>query len=125
VRGPGIFRLRFRANGRRCAVTVRGTKGEAQRKLRELLHSADRGEHVEPSRMTLRQWADQWLALLARGDNRRGLVGSFLRYCLLRDWVASNVVEKIAHYRGIGHRRGVVQVFVVRNPGQDNPGGGR
>ncbi len=39
-------------------------------------------------------------------NNRRGLVGSFLRYCLLRDWVATNVVEKIAHYRGIGHRRG-------------------
>ncbi|HWA08848.1 MAG TPA: site-specific integrase [Opitutaceae bacterium] len=39
-------------------------------------------------------------------NNRRGLVGSFLRYCLLRDWVATNVVEKIAHHRGIGHRRG-------------------
>lgn len=39
-------------------------------------------------------------------NNRRGLVGAFLKYCLLRDWVATNVVEKIAHYRGIGHRRG-------------------
>jgi len=34
------------------------------------------------------------------------LVGAFLKYCLLRDWVAANAVEKIAHYRGIGHRRG-------------------
>lgn len=39
-------------------------------------------------------------------NNRRGLVGAFLKYCLLRDWVATNVVEKIGHYRGIGHRRG-------------------
>ncbi|MGH7959458.1 MAG: site-specific integrase [Opitutaceae bacterium] len=39
-------------------------------------------------------------------NNRRGLVGAFLRYCLLRDWVVTNAVEKIAHYRGIGHRRG-------------------
>jgi len=39
-------------------------------------------------------------------NNRRGLVGAFLRYCLLRDWIATNAVEKIAHYRGIGHRRG-------------------
>lgn len=39
-------------------------------------------------------------------NNRRGLVGAFLKYCLLRDWVAANAVEKIAHYRGIGHRRG-------------------
>ena len=39
-------------------------------------------------------------------NNRRGLVGAFLKYCLLRDWVATNVIEKIEHYRSIGHRRG-------------------
>jgi hypothetical protein len=82
VRGEGVYRLRFRVNGKRCTVTVRGTKKEAQLKLRELLHLADHGEHVAPNRMTLRQWADQWLALLARGEANgrpRGLVGARTR----------------------------------------------
>ena len=39
-------------------------------------------------------------------NNRRGLVGTFLKYCLLRDWVAANVIDKIEHHRGMGHRRG-------------------
>ena len=39
-------------------------------------------------------------------NNRRGLVGAFLKYCVLQDWIAANPIEKIAHYRGIGHRRG-------------------
>jgi integrase len=39
-------------------------------------------------------------------NNRRGLVGAFLKYCVMQDWVATSVVEKVAHYRGIGHRRG-------------------
>lgn len=39
-------------------------------------------------------------------NNRRGLVGAFLKYCLLKDWVVTNVVEKVPHFRGVGHRRG-------------------
>ncbi len=39
-------------------------------------------------------------------NNRRGLVGSFLKYCLLKDWVATNVIDKVPHHRGVGHRRG-------------------
>ena len=48
MRAEGVYRLRFRANGKRCTVTVRGSMGEARRKLRELLHSADRGEQSRP-----------------------------------------------------------------------------
>jgi integrase len=79
VRGEGVYRLRFRVNGKRCTVTVRGTKKEAQIKLRELLHSADHGEHVAPNRVTFGTWSQQWLSLLARGDNRRGLVNNRTR----------------------------------------------
>jgi integrase len=39
-------------------------------------------------------------------NNRRGLVSAFLKYCLLKDWVAVNVIDKVPHHRGIGHRRG-------------------
>jgi integrase len=39
-------------------------------------------------------------------NNRRGLAGAFLKYCVLQDWIGANPIDKIEHYRGIGHRRG-------------------
>jgi integrase len=39
-------------------------------------------------------------------NNRRGLLSAFLKYCLLKDWVATNVIIKVLHFRGVGHRRG-------------------
>jgi integrase len=39
-------------------------------------------------------------------NNRRGLIGTFLKDCLLKDWIAANPIDKVPHYRGLGHRRG-------------------
>lgn len=39
-------------------------------------------------------------------NNRRGLVGTFLKHCLLHDWLAVNPIDKVPHFRGLGHRRG-------------------
>ncbi|MEO9111774.1 MAG: site-specific integrase [Lacunisphaera sp.] len=39
-------------------------------------------------------------------NNRRGLVSAFLKYCLLQDWIVANPIDKVPHFRGIGHRRG-------------------
>jgi hypothetical protein len=40
-------------------------------------------------------------------NNRRGLIGAFLKYCLqVKDWIAVNPIDKVPHYRGLGHRRG-------------------
>jgi hypothetical protein len=40
-------------------------------------------------------------------NNRRGLIGAFLKYCLqVKDWIAVNPIDKVPYYRGIGHRRG-------------------
>jgi integrase len=41
-------------------LTVRGTKRDAERKLRELLHSLEAGSYIKPSRITLGQWLEQW-----------------------------------------------------------------
>jgi integrase len=60
-RGDDVWRLRYRAGGKRVAVTVRGTKRDAQKELRRLIRSADTGEHVEPDRITFGQWAERWL----------------------------------------------------------------
>jgi integrase len=60
-RGPDVWRLRYRANGKRVAATFRGSKRDAQKELRRLIRTADTGEHVAPDRLTFGQWAERWL----------------------------------------------------------------
>lgn len=69
-RGKNSWRLRYRVNGKRFIKTVHGTKSDAQKALRELLHAGDTGEHVAPDKMTLGQWVERWIASGAPG--RRG-----------------------------------------------------
>jgi integrase len=71
------------------------------------LEAAFRGKTV--SQLT----PDALVAFLKRGlpskktyNNRRGLVGPFLKHCVLKDWIATNPVDKVPHFRGVGHRRG-------------------
>jgi integrase len=68
-RSEGSFRLRYTlgrdpvAGKRRTATTtVRGSRKDAERELIRLLRTVDTSEHVGPSRMTVRQWLDHWLA---------------------------------------------------------------
>lgn len=75
-RGENSWRLRYRINGKVFRRTVKGTKTEAHKVLRQLLHAGDTGEHVDPSKMTLRQWAEHWLSLGAPGGKRRREVGA-------------------------------------------------
>jgi len=67
-RTPGSWELRYTlgtdaASGtRRTATTkVRGNRRAAEKELRRLLRTLDTGEHVDPSRMTVRQWLETWL----------------------------------------------------------------
>lgn len=46
---------------RTLTTTVHGSRKDAERELRRLLHSLDTGEHIEPTRMTVREWLAQWL----------------------------------------------------------------
>jgi hypothetical protein len=39
-------------------------------------------------------------------NNRRGLVGPFLKHCVLRDWIATKPIDNVRHFLGVGHRRG-------------------
>jgi integrase len=52
------------ATGKRRTVTttVKGKRRTAEKELRRLLRTLDTGEHVDPSRMTVRQWLTTWLA---------------------------------------------------------------
>jgi integrase len=67
-RSPGAFELRYSlgtdpATGKRriVTVTIRGSRKEAERELRRLLRALDTGEHVDPSRITVREWLATWL----------------------------------------------------------------
>ena len=42
-------------------ITVRGTKRDAERKLAELIHRADTGSFIEPTKVTVGEWLDIWL----------------------------------------------------------------
>jgi integrase len=92
ARGENSWRLRFRINGKRFTKTVRGTKTEAQKALRDLLHAGDTGDHVAPEKMTLGQWIEHWISIGCPGDKRRREVGqrSIERYAeLLRCHIVS------------------------------------
>jgi integrase len=71
ARGPETFRLRYRIGGRRFTKTMRGTLGDAKKELRALLRSGDTGQHVEPDKMTLRQWVAKWIAAGAPGKRKK------------------------------------------------------
>src|SRR3954454_1464227 len=68
-RSPGSFEVRYTlgtdpATGKRrlATATVRGSRKDAERELRRLLRTLDTGEHVDATRMTVRQWLATWLA---------------------------------------------------------------
>jgi hypothetical protein len=75
-RGENSWRLRYRISGKRYSKAFHGTKSEAQRALRDLLHAGDKGEHVAPDKLTVKQWVDHWLSIGAPGGKRRQEVGA-------------------------------------------------
>ena len=50
-----------RGKRQRRYVTVRGTKAQAQRRLRELLSAVDQGAGIPARKTTLRAWLDRWM----------------------------------------------------------------
>lgn len=47
--------------GKQKWFTVRGTRKDAEKKLGDLLHAANHGTIVEPSKMTLGKWLTEWI----------------------------------------------------------------
>ena len=70
-RSEKCWRLRYRVNGKRFTQSFRGNKTDAQKELRRLLRSGDKGEHVAPDRITVGQWIEQWIAAGAPGRSKR------------------------------------------------------
>jgi integrase len=70
-RGPDTWRLRYRINRKRFTQTFHGTLGDARRELRRLIRSGDTGEHVNPDKITLGKWIEQWIATGAPGRRQK------------------------------------------------------
>src|ERR1700722_7464670 len=67
-RSNGSWEIRYDygtdpATGKRriATATVRGDRKAAEKELRRLLHPLDDGEHVDPTRISVKQWLEQWL----------------------------------------------------------------
>jgi integrase len=70
-RGENVHRLQYRIDGKRFRVTFRGSIIEARKKLRALIRAADTGEHIDPSKMTVRQWLEDWINAGAPGRKKK------------------------------------------------------
>ena len=57
-RSENSWRVRYRINGKRFTKTVHGTRSDAQKALRDLLHAGDTGDHVTPDKLTLGRWIE-------------------------------------------------------------------
>jgi integrase len=71
TRGDDVHRLVYRIDGRRFRVTFHGTLKDARTKLRSLIRAADVGEHIDPSKLTVEQWIEQWIAAGAPGRKKK------------------------------------------------------
>lgn len=67
-RSSGSYRIRYSlgrdpVSGKRrfATATVRGTRKEAERELVKLLRTVDKGEHVDPTRVTVGDWLTLWV----------------------------------------------------------------
>jgi len=69
--GKNTFQLKYRVGNQRISVTFKGSRADATKKLRELLRSADTGEHVTPDKLTLARWVKDWLEIGAPGRKRQ------------------------------------------------------
>jgi len=62
--GKNSWRLRYRIGGRRYTKVVSGTKTDAAKELRRLLHDGDIGAHIAPDKI-------RWLNGLPTGWSSR------------------------------------------------------
>ncbi len=75
--------MRYRVGGKRFAKTIRGTIGDARKELRRVLKSADDGQHVAPDKLTLADWAAQWIAGRQISERTRERYDGLLRLQVL------------------------------------------
>jgi len=82
------------ANGKRRQKwhTVRGSKKNAQRQMTAILHQGDTGSYVEPTKLTVSQYLEQWLNHVQTNVSAK----SFERY---DEIVRQHLMPTLGHHR--------------------------
>jgi integrase len=86
-------------------VTVRGTKAQAQAKLNEMLVALQKGEFVEPTKVTLGEWLDRWCEETIKSSRRPGT------YTIYRGVLDNHVIPEIGAIRLQALRPGHLQAY--------------
>ena len=89
--GKDSWQVRYELGGKRFQKVVTGTKADAQRELRRLLHSGDTGQHVEPDKLTVGAWIEHWLSIGAPSNKNRKQVSQYTLEGYAR-WLLQHVV---------------------------------
>jgi integrase len=70
-RGENSWQIRYRVGGARYTKTFIGSKTDAAKELRRLLHDGDTGQHVAPDKTTVEAWVGHWISIGAPGKRRK------------------------------------------------------
>ena len=62
-------------------ITVKGTKRDAERHLAEVIHDLNTGGYVEPSRLTLADYLEEWMADYVTGSVRARTAPRLPNHC--------------------------------------------
>src|SRR5262249_22586158 len=65
-----------RIAGQRYSVTFKGDLAGAKKRLRELLTSGDTGTHIEPDKLTVGDWLEEWIGAGCPGNQKKSRVGN-------------------------------------------------
>lgn len=80
--------------------------------LKKLIKTYPRRPVAELTVANLVSFFEMGRASLKTYNNRRGIVGTFLKFCFLRGWIAENPILKVPQHR-IRRRRGMATTFTV------------
>lgn len=96
----GIYTCGYDKNGKLKRRSVYGkTRGEVQKKLREILNSIDTGRYVEPDKITCDEWFDDWLKryLIDTKESTRAQYELYLRL-YVRPSIGTVKLQKVSFF---------------------------
>jgi integrase len=116
-RTPGSWEVRYKRDGKTATRTIKGTKGEARRALREMLVQHDKGlAAAAPARLLVADWLRQWLTLTApevrsiTAERYESAVRLYLTPALgdikLRDLTPADIQAAFSTWAASGRHRG-------------------
>ena len=116
-RSPGSWEIRYKIAGRTATRTIRGTKAEALRALRQMMAEQDKGvAAAAPAKMLVADWLGQWLEITAAevrpvtheryADAVRLYLAPALGHIKMRDLAPAHIQASFSGWATSGRHRG-------------------